>query len=126
MTSQNQPLVAAIDDNKSRPDMEKGQTRSRLLEFIGVFSAVAFFVGIFFAFRTNAGGMITQYEFDQLKTGQTLEEVEDVLGMKGTAEPNSIAVAQEETYVWENTTESRVTCVFTNGQLSKMNAENLP
>jgi hypothetical protein len=111
-------------------DQQPGPQRSRVLEVMGILAAVGFFIGIFFAWRTQVGSLVTQRQFDQIAVGQTLAEVEASLGKPGTvetAEPTDGSESSDAvTYVWENSTDSKVVCVFVNGQLSEKSATNLP
>lgn len=108
--------------------------RSYVLEIIGVLSGIAFFVGVFFAFRTQTSGLVTQSEFDQLQNGQTLFEVNDVLGFDGikksdvsdSVDAEKSTRADSTTYVWENSTVSFVRCEFVDGRLVTKEAKNLP
>ena len=58
--------------------------------------------------------------------GQTLAEVEEIFGQSGTAVPNTDDPSSGAEYVWENSSDSKATCVFADGKLVKKSAKNLP
>ena len=119
-------------DTGPADDDQRG--RSYVLEVVGVIAGIAFFVGVFFAFRTQTAGVVSQREFDLLKHGQTLAEVNDTLGFDGVKQtvdtaPGDSAVEGKEdatTYVWQNSTVSFVRCEFKDGRLVEKEATNLP
>ncbi len=119
--------------------------RSYVLEVIGVLSAIGFFIGIAWAFQTQISGVVTQREFDLLQTGQSLAEVNALLGFDGTlVSPLSSDAMREDlqdddvdtgsesssgagvTYVWENSSLSFVKCGFKDGRLTTKQATDLP
>ena len=113
----------ASDSTETQPVSE----RSRLLEIIGVLSAVGFFLGVFLAWRTQMGGLVTQRQFDQLAEGQTLEDVEKILGKADRAEPEKLEFGvRSQVLIWENSSDSRIACTFEENRLRSRNAKNLP
>ena len=139
MASDEQTNSAAAESAKPN---DAAHGRSWVLEAIGVFSAVAFFVGVLFAFRTQSAGVITEEEFNQVRVRQTLAEVEAALGTSGeivtkddakvvenSSENDSASPKQNadrQTYIWENSRASYVKCVFENGRVIEKQARNLP
>jgi len=118
----------------SSPPTSLQERRSYILELIGAVSVIGFFVGIYFAYQTQIAGVVTQREFDQLQPGQSLAEVNRLLGFEGTlvssgsvgeSEVQPTAPANED-YVWENSTISFVQCTFVDGQLTEKKASDLP
>ena len=87
-------------------------TRSRVIEFVGMLAVVGFFIGIYFAWRTQVNGLITQEQFDHIRGGQTLAQVEDILGTPGrpvethiagdTKNPALRMDSETKSFVWEN------------------------
>ncbi|MEQ9407154.1 MAG: outer membrane protein assembly factor BamE [Fuerstiella sp.] len=104
-------------------------TRSRLLEIIGLLAAVGFFVGIFFAWRTQMDSLVTQTQFDQLQQGQSRQDVERILGGPGTQQPpdaDNSSAAHNTTLAWQNSSDSQIVCVFADDRLVSKKAMNLP
>jgi len=118
--------------------------RSYVLEFVGAVAVIGFFVGIFLAYRTQASGVVTQSEFDQLQTGQSVAVVNELLGFEGALVPavpsdggqihspdkvssvDSSSTSSAVTYVWENSTISFVRCEFIEDRLTNKTANDLP
>lgn len=133
---------AVMNPIQPTSDASNSPRRSYVLEVFGVLAGIGFFIGVFFAFRTQMSGLVTQREFDRLKPGQTLAEVNDVLGFGGTlcapATPDANASETRDqseaagrrgavsTYVWENSSISFVRCEFTAGRLITKHARDLP
>ena len=115
----------------SATEPEENQTpqnsnRSWVIEAIGLFSAVAFFFGVYFAYRTFAAGVVTQEEFESLQSGLSLADANSRLGMEGRpVEPRGTDAAAK-VYRWENSTLSYVECEFVDGQLVTKKAVELP
>ena len=126
-------------DNDSDTGNQKSTNtdRSRVLEIIGLLSAIGFFIGIYFAWRTQVNGLITQEQFDHIRPGQTLAQVESILGATGQKESADLVsegdetsasneIAAREVYVWKNSSDSKVTGIFEAGVLVDKSARNLP
>ncbi|MCA9050883.1 MAG: hypothetical protein KDA89_19230 [Planctomycetaceae bacterium] len=134
-----EPQTTPNTDSATPPE---GGGRSYVLEAVGLLSAVGFFIGVVFAFQTNAAGLISQREFDRIEVGQTVADVNALLGISGTAMAENAAGATaspkeanaesaipgnpRETYTWQNSSDSLVECTFQNGRLIEKHAVNLP
>ncbi len=126
------PHAETTADRSSSNNVQEG--RSYILELIGTVSVIGFFVGIYFAYQTQISGVVTQREFDQLQPGQSLAEVNELLGFEGTLVNPSAGGASEVqptasaevAYVWENSTISFIQCNFVDGQLTQKKASDLP
>lgn len=108
------------------PVADSEERRSYAIEVIGIFSAFAFFVGVFFAYQTFAAGLVTQREFNRLETGLTVAEADTRLGFIGQKVESSTEEEQPEIYRWENSTLSYVECEFVDGRLVTKKAVELP
>ena len=105
-------------------------------------SAVGFFIGVYFAYRTFTDGIVTQQEFDLLQSGQTVVEANETLGFEGQRVRNDAdsalgdvvhaTISTDATPVpttifrWENSTLSFVECEFQDGRLVAKKATRLP
>lgn len=116
--------MASAADNSD--GVEVPASRSRGLELIGLVTILGFFIGIFLAWRTQVSGLVTDHEFSQLKTGQTVSEVNQILGQSGELLHDTSPTKNEVTYVWRNSTDSTVTCIFEDNRLIRREAVNLP
>ena len=113
----------AYPDNDGTPNESN---RSFAIEAIGLFSAVAFFFGVYFAYRTFSAGVVTQGEFQGLQAGLSLADANSRLDMEGRRLDPKGTGSTAEIYRWENSTLSYVECEFVDGQLVSKKAVELP
>jgi len=66
-------------------------------------------------------GLVTDSEFQQLPNCQTISEVETILGQHVQQLDGNTSESNAVTYVWQNRTDSTVTCVFEDDRLVKKN-----
>ncbi|MCR9201217.1 MAG: hypothetical protein NXI04_21460 [Planctomycetaceae bacterium] len=136
-THESGPPEPPADSGTAHPNADQ---RWWSVEWLGLTCGLLFFVGLFFAYRTYAWGLVTQAEFDTLQPGLTLAQVNDRLGFAGrrtsAAEwqqpahrsqplPSDRAPAVD-VYRWENSTQSWVECHFLGGQLQSRRCCRLP
>ena len=114
--------AATQDQSVTQPQ----NMRSWPLEILGLVAIVGFFVGIAWAWHTQVGALITAEQFDRIHPGQTLDEVEQIFGRLGVPVPDTAAPSSGTQYTWDNSTDSRATCVFADGKLISKTAKNLP
>ena len=111
----------SVDARQAVPD-----SRSWWLEILGLISILGFFIGIGWAMYTQFNGTVSKSKFEAVQIGQTLAQVEDIMGNPGIKADQPNAKVDGDLYTWENSTDSMVTVVFVNGKVVSMSAKNLP
>jgi hypothetical protein len=66
----------------------------------------------------NTQDVVTLAEFEQLKTGMTIEQANEIVGAKGTEQMETNALGHRMTVIsWQNSGGTTASASFTNGKL---------